>query len=201
MSKRKRTPENPAYPLSEKDYENLFASLFRRKKYRHAAIVLVAGELGFRYVDLVRLTWDQVLNRKGKKLRIQEKKTGKFAERPITPLLTDPLEACLKGIGEDRGELIFKSPRGGAISNQSLNQSCKSWIPLYGLEIDPGAFSMHSFRKLAAMRIHDTKGVAAAQKFLNHSNISETSRYLLLSELDLENTILKANEGRSFSYG
>ncbi len=187
-----KKPKNPAYPLSIEDTNKLINGLFSHGKYKHAAYVALACTLGLRYSDTSKLTWNDILKKRGKTLKVIEQKTGKVVDRQIKPELHDFIDKCFTlRKANDADKPILTSQMGdNIISIQSMNMTAKNkWIDLYDLDINPKNFSQHTFRKSAAMRVYESGGLPAAKTFLNHASLQATSAYLLISESELNNVI------------
>lgn len=183
----RKTPQNPAYPISIEEANRLANGLLKNRKYRHSAYVTLAVKLGFRFSDLSKLTWKQLFRAPKKTLIIKEQKTGKTAKRILGDDLMNHIKICYDALGmPDANEPILLAPgkagkEGKVISIQSMNKTAKTtWIDLYDLDIDPSNFSQHSFRKTSAVAIANARGIHAAKAWLNHSSLEHTERYLLL---------------------
>jgi len=192
----RKTPKNPAHPISIEEANRLTIGLLQNGKYRHSAYVALAVKLGFRFSDLSQLTWKQLFRAPKKTLIIKEQKTGKTAKRLLGGDLMGHIKACYDALGmPDSSEKILLAPgkagrEGKTISIQSMNKTAKrTWIDLYDLDIDPTTFSQHSFRKTSAVAIAEARGIHAAKKWLNHSSLEHTERYLLLKD----NEVLSMN--------
>ena len=209
----RKTPKNPAYPISIEEATRLADGLLKHRKYRHSAFVYLSVKLGFRFGDIVDLTWKQLFRAPKKTLIIKEQKTGKTAKRILGDDLMNHIKICYDALGmPDSSEIIMIAPGEAGrkkweagkdawmkdkknnpnpgISIQSMNKTAKhTWIDLYDLDIDPSNFSMHSFRKTSAVAIAEVRGIHAAKKWLNHSSLEHTERYLLLKD----NEVLSMN--------
>lgn len=180
-------PKNPAFPLEWEDGQSLIQGLFRHGKYKHAAYVKLAIDLGLRFVDTSRITWGDILDSRTGVFQTTEQKTKKKARRTITPELVRFIGDCFQFMNcPEKKEPILVSRRKGKvaiISIQAMNMICQGkWIDLYDLKIEPTNFSQHSFRKTSAMRVYNQHGLIHAKNWLNHNDTRMTERYLLLKD-------------------
>lgn len=187
MATQSTNPENPAFPLSWEDSQNLINGLFRHGRCKHAAYVKLAIDFGLRYSDTSRITWGQILDSKTGIFQTIEAKTKKKARRTISPDLVRFIGDCYQFLNcPPKKEPILVSKRKGKvaiISTQAMNMVCKkTWIDLYNLTIDARNFSQHSLRKTSAMQVYNKHGLVHAKNWLNHSDTRMTEKYLLLRD-------------------
>lgn len=141
----------------------------------------VAVSTALRISDVLRLTWDMVLNRDH--FIITEKKTRKTKRVDISDKNSKKYEElyALNGC-PDTKELIFVNRRSGkAYTKQYIDRLMKDWKEKYNIEV--GNFSSHSFRKTFGRFVYNsmpnkTDAVIKLQGIFNHSNPQITLRYI-----------------------
>lgn len=119
------------------------------------------------------------------KLRLKEKKTGKYQEIALNSGITDILEGYIKNMNPD--DYLFRSRQGDnkPISRQRASQIIKDAVSAVGL--NPNKISCHTMRKIRALKIYQkTNDIALVMRMLNHSSQAVTLRYLGLEQEKLD---------------
>ena len=151
-----------------------------RPNERIATALVLEGNLGLRISDILRLTFADILE--GEMLIINEKKTGKHREIPLSIDYKKHIADCFKALGlSDTTKPMFLSYQGSVITIQMVNKTLHELKSQYNLSIEH--FTSHSLRKTFARRIYDTAkdreyALIKLSSVLGHSNISITRRYL-----------------------
>lgn len=158
----------------------LVKKLYRDGRYRDSMMVATGFMTGLRISDILRLTFGDILN--NEILTINEKKTGKRREIPLSKDYKKHVEDCFKALGlSDSTKPMFLSYQGSVITIQMVNKTLHGLKDRYSLSVDH--FTSHSLRKTFARRIYDTAtdreyALIKLGSVLGHSNVSITRRYL-----------------------
>jgi integrase len=158
----------------------LVKKLYRDGRYRDSILVATGLMTGLRISDILRLTFADILN--GDMLIINEKKTGKRREIPLSKDYQKHVEDCFKALGlSDTSKPMFLSYQGSVITIQMVNKTLHGLKDRYNLSVEN--FTSHSLRKTFARRIYDTAkdreyALIKLSSVLGHSNVSITRRYL-----------------------
>ena len=158
----------------------LVKKLYRDGRYRDSILVATGFMTGLRISDILRLTFADILN--NEILTINEKKTGKRREIPLSKDYKKHVEDCFKALGlSDSTKPMFLSYQGSVITIQMVNKTLHGLKDRYNLSVDH--FTSHSLRKTFARRIYDTAkdreyALIKLSSVLGHSNVSITRRYL-----------------------
>lgn len=158
----------------------LVKKLYRDNRFRDSMLVATGFMTGLRISDILRLTFADILN--GDMLIINEKKTGKRREIPLSIDYQKHIADCFKALGlSDSTKPMFLSYQGSVITVQMVNKTLHGLKECYHLSIDH--FSSHSLRKTFGRRIYDTAkdreyALIKLSSVLGHSNCAITRRYL-----------------------
>lgn len=158
----------------------LVKKLYRDNRFRDSMLVATGFMTGLRISDILRLTFADILN--GDMLIINEKKTGKRREIPLSIDYQKHIADCFKALGlSDSTKPMFLSYQGSVITVQMVNKTLHGLKERYHLSIDH--FSSHSLRKTFGRRIYDTAkdreyALIKLSSVLGHSNCAITRRYL-----------------------
>lgn len=149
-----------------------------------AVILTVTGNCGLRIGDCLKLKLNSfIYDGKFNKYNIKEEKTGKsrsfIIPDEIFKLLVD--YAMENELGND--DYLFE------YTERNIQKKLKQIADYLG--DDYKDISTHSFRKCAAMRIYRNSGnnIELTRKYLNHSSISVTQKYLGVSDDEVNNVI------------
>ena len=158
----------------------LVKKLYRDGRYRDSLLLATGFMTGLRISDILRLTYADLLD--GDLLIINEKKTGKRREIPMSIDYKRHVEDCFKALGlSDASMPMFRSYQGSVITIQMVNKILHGLKDRYNLSIEH--FTSHSLRKSFSRRIYDTAkdreyALIKLSSVLGHSNVSITRRYL-----------------------
>ena len=158
----------------------LVKKLYRDGRYRESMLVATGFMTGLRISDILRLTFADILN--GDMLVINEKKTGKRREIPLSIDYKKHIADCFNALGlSDASKPMFQSYQGSVITIQMVNKILHGLKDRYNLSIEH--FSSHSLRKTFGRRIYDTAkdreyALIKLSSVLGHSNCAITRRYL-----------------------
>jgi integrase len=131
----------------------------------------IAMYSGLRARDIIKLKTEDIDFDK-KCIRIIETKTKKVSKIPFDR------PQILERINKKYPYVIFNPIRGKNLSIMTINRNLKE---IYNLD---KTISSHSIRKAAALLVYEgtDKDIFKVMKFLNHSSIATTQRYLSISE-------------------
>jgi integrase len=158
----------------------LVKKLYRDGRYRDSLLLATGFMTGLRISDILRLTFADILN--GDMLIINEKKTSKRREIPLSKDYKKHVEDCFKALGlSDTSKPMFLSYQGSVITIQMVNKILHGLKDRYNLSIEH--FTSHSLRKTFARRIYDTAkdreyALIKLSQVLGHNNISVSRKYL-----------------------
>lgn len=165
------------------EYQRLLHCLDDDNEYKWSLYCTLSFCFGLRVSDILRLTWERVLDRKG--LIVEEKKTKKVKSIPIAEDAQSKILEVYQKLGcPKKSEYIFKNRDGGFISTQYINRLVKTWIAKYNLSISN--FSTHTFRKTFGRYVYETKGrteesLIILMHIFRHADIRTTKIYIGLT--------------------
>ena len=175
--------------ITDEQFNNIISILYNgnsniKPNKEMALILTITGNSGLRIGDCLQLTLNSFIH-EGKDYRynIIEEKTGKHR----TTLIPNEIYEMIKtyAIAKDRIDRpIFK------YTVRAIQLKLREICDYLG--DDYKNVSTHSFRKHAGMTIYRLSGndIELTRKFLNHSSVSTTQRYLGVNEDDI-NDILR----------
>lgn len=158
------------------------------KKSKEIALILtITGNSALRIGDCTKLKLNSFIKEgENYKYNIIEEKTGKRR----TCIIPNEIYVLIKEYAEEKnkkeGEQIFNH------SIRSIQYKLKNIANYLG--DDYKDISTHSFRKCAGMRMYRLSGndIELTRKFLNHSSVSTTQRYLGVNDDEI-NKILTSS--------
>lgn len=164
-----------------------------KENVRDYALLQLAASTALRGVDILRLKRKDVIDTDGeiiRNLRLKQKKTGRYIERPLRDGCRGAIKDWLD-CREDKNPYLFCS-----LSNRNLNSNTKPinratyhrvmkkyLARFYPASTLQGA-STHTLRRAVAKLVYKKTGeIAAAQALLGHSSPVNTSRYIDQEEI------------------
>lgn len=169
----------------------LVRKLYRDKNYRISLLIGCGIFFGLRISDLLRLTWNMLLNSEAKFV-LTEKKTGKRREVKINKEFQKHIKDCHEALYiENMDEPCFLSTKGKPYSVQWINHVLKELKDHYNLKIKH--FSTHSLRKTFGRKVFESSdnaelALVKLMELFNHSSVSITKRYLGLRQEEILQT-------------
>jgi len=170
---------------------NLIRKLFDDREYKISLLIAVGSFWGLRISDILKLNWQDILNRD--EIVLVEQKTGKNREIKINRQLKQHIKECHSCIRpESDTQPIFISQKHTTYSIQRLNAIFKTIKSKYNLKV--GNFSTHSMRKTFGREVFNKAGTNAELalvklgQLFNHSSVMVTRRYLGISRDELLQT-------------
>ena len=169
----------------------LVRKLYRDKNYRISLLIGCGIFFGLRISDLLRLTWNMLLNSEAKFVLI-EKKTGKRREVKINKEFQKHIKDCHEALHIENMDVpCFLSTKGKPYSVQWINLVLKELKDHYNLKIKH--FSTHSLRKTFGRKVFESSdnadlALVKLMELFNHSSVSITKRYLGLRQEEILET-------------
>lgn len=182
-----RVPRGEMRALSEREVRTLESILFNKKQWRDLALFRLGIDSMLRASDLVRVCIDEVLDGRSKvmpRAEVMMKKTKKRVRFAISDQTTEAIEMWLRERPSFAGEWLFPGREpGDHLSEVQYRKIAKKWFKAIGLELKH--YSTHSMRRTKAAAVYrQTKNLEVVRQLLGHSDITQTSRYLGVSEAE-----------------
>lgn len=179
--------------LAWEDFTGLMLKLERDKEFKFLLLMAAGTMTALRIGDVLELTWEQLLDKKT--LRIQEGKTKKIRQIPISNDLQGIIQRCFLQMGKPNlEELMFVNKyKTKAIRIQWVNVKLKQLFKKYGLPTK--GVSSHLFRKTLGRASFQNNGCSEdalikLSELFGHSSISVTRRYLGLRQEEIDDLYL-----------
>jgi integrase/recombinase XerD len=156
---------------------------------RNKAIMALMLHCGLRVSEVVNLRPGSINLTKGK-LRIEGGKGNKDRDLAIPEYLTGLLESWRKK--RPQSDWFFSTLKGRRLSVRYLQQMVKRYAYKAGIQKN---ISPHTLRHTYATQYYrQTKDIETLRRILGHSDISTTTIYINLANIDVENG-MKAFKG------
>jgi integrase len=174
---------------------SLIKKLERDKNYKFQIYIALSIFTGLRFSDIVRLSWEQVVNQKT--FRIVEVKTMKTRNITINEDLRIVINNVYNKLSpHDIEELIFINRWGDqVITNQYVNTTLKKIAIKYNLN---QTISSHSLRKTFGRKVYDSNGksehsLVLLSQIFSHSSLAITRLYLGLRDEEIRDVYINLN--------
>jgi len=149
---------------------------------RNKAMMSLMLHCGLRLSEVVNLKPGHINLTKGK-LRIESGKGKKDRDLAIPDYLNDLLEAW-RNI-RPKSNYFFSTLKGRKLSDRYIQQMVKRYANKAGIE---KKISPHTLRHTYATQYYkQTKDIETLRRILGHSDISTTTIYITLANIDVEN--------------
>jgi len=148
---------------------------------RNKAIMSLMLHCGLRLSETVNLKPGNLNLTKGK-LRIESGKVKKDRDLAIPDYLTDLLDTW-RSI-RPKSNFFFSTLKGRKLSDRYIQQMVKRYAQKAGIEKKISPHTRHTF---ATEFYRQTKDIETLRRILGHSNISATTIYITLANIDVEN--------------
>ncbi len=203
----KRKVNKTTQPIRSPSDREAISSYFWNRNLRDYAFFQFGIATGRRISDLVRLNVRDVafIDRKGRltiveRLKIQEKKTGKFIDLMLHPSARRALSKYIRqrrkqaqSIGAVLNEPLFKSRKQGHDGQYRIREQ-QAWRVLNNAARACGLtykIGTHSLRKTFGYILYTSgTNIELIQKFLNHSSPAITLAYIGITQDDMDEAIL-----------
>jgi site-specific recombinase XerD len=156
---------------------------------RNKAMMSLMLHCGLRVSEIVNLRPSNINLTKGK-LRVESGKGNKDRDLAIPDYLTDLLDSWRKK--RPQSSFFFSTLKGKKLSVRYLQQMIKRYALKAGIT---KKISPHTLRHTYATQYYkQTKDIETLRRILGHSDISTTTIYITLANIDVENG-MKAFKG------
>jgi len=188
---------NMTEPIKDLKQLELLKSYLRGKDKRYYLLLMTGISSALRISDILRLKVDHVWTGKKPKnyIRINEKKTGKFKQFPITPNLSKAIKEYMKEYPDRKAEhYLFFSRVGNnkPFTRQFASMMLNEAVDFCGLDVK--CFATHGMRKTWAYHSYrQTGNLEMISLALNHRSLAETRRYITLEQEELDSFYLSVN--------
>ncbi len=173
----------------------LTARLLQDKLYRDYLLILIGSFFGLRASDLLRLRWQDVLDKT--EVIITEQKTDKQRKITINMKVAEAVKFVAgKLIEQDRYSTeayIFANRWGNKITISYVNRRLKYIFTKYQVNVQNP--SSHTLRKTFGKRVWESdnkseRALVYLSEIFSHSSISITKRYIGITEQQIANVYL-----------
>lgn len=170
--------------------------LRKDKHYRDYLFITVGCYFGLRIGDLLRLRWDEVLDRD--EVILKEEKTGKVRKITIHPRVAEALDFCsneLKSKGRfDADAFVFSNRWGDPVTISYVNKRLKILFKNYHVNVKNP--SSHTLRKTFGKRVYESdnkseRALVYLSEIFSHSSIAITRRYIGITQEQIANVYLQ----------
>lgn len=180
--------------INNKQFEEIIKIIYNgtedgkiRANEEIALILTITGNCGLRIGDCTKLKLESFIKEEEEyRYNIVEEKTGKKRTNIIPKELYEIIKEYAERKGKKKNEIIFNH------TIRAIQYKLKNIAKYLGEDYKD--ISTHSFRKCAGMRIYRLSGndIELTRKFLNHSSVQTTQRYLGVNDDEI-NKILANN--------
>jgi len=185
---------NVVSPIKDKKQLELLKMYLKEKSKRDYLMFMVGISSALRISDILKLKVEDVWDgRKPKEfIYLNEKKTGKYKRFPITENLQKAIKEYVREYKPEEDNYLFCSRKGDKpITRQHAALILSHAGDFVGIK-EP--ISTHSMRKTWGYWAYKS-GVSLAliMEALNHSSISNTKKYIGITQLDLDKVYMNLN--------
>lgn len=126
----------------------LLQKLERDGQYKFQLLIAIGCYTGLRISDLLKLRWNDVLNRKT--LELVERKTQKNRKIHLNPALIEIISRLYKkmNISDDNELLFINKTKTKAINVQYVNRMLKTIVAKYNIQMSANSTSSHLLGRL-----------------------------------------------------
>lgn len=185
---------NVVSPIKDKKQIEMMKLYLKEKSKRDYLMFVVGISSALRISDILKLNVKDVWDGKKTKefIYLNEEKTGKYKRFPITENLQKAIKDYIKEYNPQEDDYLFTSRKGDKpITRQHAALILSRAGDFVGIK-EP--ISTHSMRKTWGYWAYKS-GVSLAliMDVLNHSSISNTKKYLGITQEDLDDVYLNLN--------
>lgn len=174
-------------PLTPDHAKAIQEGLTRTQQWRDLALLMLGVDSLLRSCDLLRLTYDDVVDANGKvraNIVRRQKKTRRTVECYLTSPTRRAVELWITRSGKSNGDYLFTRlrSRSDKVANTPITRNAyalrvKSWVSAIGL--DPARYSTKTLRKSRVRPILEKAGFdyQVPQLLLGHADIRSTVHY------------------------
>lgn len=186
---------NLVEPIRSEKHIEAMKKVLKGQSKRDYLLFMVGISSALRISDILKLKVSDVWDGKkcNKHIRLREQKTNKNKGFPITPNLEKAIKEYLNSIGYDMDDYLFPSRKGEnkPITRQHAHLILNNAAEEVGIK-EP--ISTHSMRKTWGYWAWK-KGynLALIMEVLNHSSITNTKKYLGITQDELDDVYIGLN--------
>ena len=138
------------------EYQRLIKCLDDDGQFLWCTYCVLSFCLALRISDVLKLTWDEVLNKRS--VTVKEKKTGKVKSIPIGSNTSEHLIELYNKLKRPNVHryIFINNETNKVYTRQNINQNLKKWKDKYHIQI--GNFSSHTFRKTFGRYVYNKMG-------------------------------------------
>lgn len=186
---------NLVSPIKDKKQIELMKLYLKEKSTRDYLLFMVGISSALRISDILQLKVSDVWENGRPKaiIRVAEQKTGKLKEFAMSENLGKALKQYMKEYKPNRGDYLFKSRKGDnkPISRQQASNILSKAGEYVGIK-EP--INTHSMRKTWGYHAYKSgTSLALIMEALNHSSISNTKKYIGITQDDLNQVYINLN--------
>jgi len=159
----------------------------RKNAVRDRLILSLLYYTGIRRNELLNLSWTD-FNLSKSTMTVRSGKGGKDRLIPLHKALTGLLDKYLDKRLPLKTDALIIGEQGKRMCNCSFANLLKMYFALSGLKRK--GYTAHSFRHTYATQYYkQTKDIETLRRILGHSDISTTTIYITLANIDVENSM------------
>lgn len=168
------------------EFKRLLDCLEKDGQRKWAFYCLISFCLGLRASDVLKLRWDDVVDKRT--VVVTEKKTQKTKGIPIGKNTAMHIAKMYEEEGEPMlGDFIFTTEKsnGTPVTIQYINKLAKKWKKKYHLKINH--FSTHTFRKTFGRYVYEKRdrsyeALLELNRIFRHANLQTTMIYIGITD-------------------
>ncbi|NBI06087.1 site-specific integrase [Senegalia massiliensis] len=182
-------------PIRDKKQIEIMKIYLKSKSKRDYLMFVLGINSALRISDILGLHVNDVWqnNKPREFIKVREQKTGKLKRFPITKNLSKALHEYMKEYNPSAQSYLFFSKKGynKPLSRQQASSIISKTANYIGIK-EP--INTHSMRKTWGYWAYKNGvSIALIMEALNHSSISNTKKYLGITQQDLDNVYLNLN--------
>jgi len=170
------------------EYQRLIKCLDDDGQFLWCTYCVLSFCLALRISDVLKLTWDEVLNKRS--VTVKEKKTGKVKSIPIGSNTSEHLMELYNKLKRPNVHkyIFINNETNKVYTRQNINQNLKKWKDKYHIQI--GNFSSHTFRKTFGRYVYNKMGrteesLVILNQIFRHHSIQTTMIYIGLRSSEI----------------
>jgi integrase len=170
------------------EYQRLIKCLDDDGQFLWCTYCVLSFCLALRISDVLKLTWDEVLNKRS--VTVKEKKTGKVKSIPIGSNTSEHLIELYNKLKRPNVHryIFINNETNKVYTRQNINQNLKKWKDKYHIQI--GNFSSHTFRKTFGRYVYNKMGrteesLVILNQIFRHHSIQTTMIYIGLRSSEI----------------
>lgn len=186
---------NVVNPIRDKKQLEAMKTYLKGKNTRNYLMLMIGISSALRVSDVLKLKVSDIWT--GKKptefIIVREKKTNKYKRFPVTKNLNKAIVLFMKEYDLEQEEYVFQSRKG---INKPITRQQASFILSQAAEYIgiKEKINTHSMRKTWGYWAYKSGvNIALIMEVLNHSSISQTKKYIGITQEDLDDVYINLN--------